>query len=306
MERSAIIRLEIEAFVNRHASEYGTRDAETLVRARSRRIVQDAITGKRGMGAWNGPPFNLRMLASMLGCVVQECRDPALADAQLIPHDTLPGRGVIGINPDRPETRINFSIGHELGHSLFQPKAICYRDESDDPDVRELERLCDIAASEFLMPFESFKQDVAMEGVSIDSVLKLGQRYVASSQATAYRMLGFEKSRPWAVAVLAYTWKPLEERNRDQLLIPGIGAEPPRKLRILSVSASTPDFPLLPKHKSIDDACPLVAAFHASAWPFKGDLSLRLDKKRQVSFYVEATRLAPDQAPQALALLFLR
>ena len=108
--------------------------------------------------------------------------------------------------------------------------------------------MCDVAASELLMPRQCFEPDVADLGVSIDSVVRLGSRDKSSRQATAYRMLEFEKARPWAVAVLAYTLKPVERRHQYDLFLPGMESEPPPKLRFISVRSSTSGFPLVPKH----------------------------------------------------------
>jgi hypothetical protein len=64
---------------------------------------------------WSGPPYDPFSLAALLGIEVAPSRD--LVDAQI-----LTGRGGklrIVFNPDRPAARINYSVAHELGHSLF-------------------------------------------------------------------------------------------------------------------------------------------------------------------------------------------
>ena len=87
----------------------GSDPVETLVTK-----VRDLVFRAFELG-WSGPPYDPFALAALLGIEVSPSKD--VIDAQ-----TLTGSGRklrIEFNPDRPLARINYSVAHELGHSLF-------------------------------------------------------------------------------------------------------------------------------------------------------------------------------------------
>ena len=109
-------------------------------------------------------PINVeRELASLRGIVGSD-EPPAFSkDAELVPDGQ--GGVTMRVNPDRPETRRPFSIGHEITHTFFagyQLKVQCrpdsrYRDRNNPDDAVEM--LCDVGASELLMPLPWFRDD---------------------------------------------------------------------------------------------------------------------------------------------------
>src|SRR6202022_2425597 len=136
---------------------------------------------------WSGPPYDPFSLAALLGIEVAPSKD--VVDAQI-----LTGKGGalrIVFNPDRPAARINYSVAHELGHSIFPDCAEIVRNRirhsGATRDEWQLEMLCNIAAAEILMPVGTLRtEDLRPE---VDRLLELRQRYAVSSEAVLLRML---------------------------------------------------------------------------------------------------------------------
>ncbi|MDB4954687.1 MAG: ImmA/IrrE family metallo-endopeptidase [Myxococcales bacterium] len=229
-------------------AEYPTAaSAEAAVRLKARAIVRDA----RSLG-WTGPPFDPEVLASLRGIHVVE--GPATLD-----HDALirprPDRSLeIVWNPLPAPTRRRFSICHEIAHTLFADayETIHYRGASrsrPDPDD-ELEVLCDVAASEFLLPYPEFQSDLDQAGVSLTAMDQLRERYQASREAVLLRIAG-TTPEPIAVVILRNRLKPTETRKLAQASF-AFEKGPERRLRVDLMSASrTFRGDLLRPHKSI-------------------------------------------------------
>ena len=91
-----------------------SQDPEEIIR----NLVRNRLTEAKDLG-WSGPPFDPRILASIMGIDCEESRELLTysKDAEL--HTIKDGRVVIRYNPDRPKTRQNFSIAHEISHTPF-------------------------------------------------------------------------------------------------------------------------------------------------------------------------------------------
>jgi Zn-dependent peptidase ImmA (M78 family) len=114
--------------------------------------AKDLILKAKDAG-WSGPPYNPARIADILGVPVQA--NGGIADARTVPTD----RGVIiEYNPTHARERVRFSLAHELAHLLFDDHAdqIRNRHKNYTGDEWQLELLCNIAASEFVMPVGSF------------------------------------------------------------------------------------------------------------------------------------------------------
>ncbi len=200
----------------------------------------------------------------------------------------------------RPKTRQNFSICHEVCHTLFPDgyEMIRHRNndrERFDPD-RELEQLCDIGAAEILLPDEDFRIDVGRFGFGLAAVALLRERYEASREAVIRRMVQLDRESGAAV-FLEYRLKPSEEAVSRQMSLNGLAAEPRRKLRIAYTVTSDSFGVFLPRHKSIpESSCVYEAAMndHLTAatetWEIPGLPSCR----------VEAMRMPPGDEVDAL------
>lgn len=136
---------------------------------------------------WSGPPYDPFALAALWGIEVSPNKDTV--DARIV---TARGGALrIEFNPDRPTARINYSVAHELGHSLFPDCAEIVRNRIKHSgatrDEWQLEMLCNIAAAEILMPVGTLrKEDLEPD---VDRILELRKRYAVSSEAVLLRVL---------------------------------------------------------------------------------------------------------------------
>ncbi len=138
------------------------------------------------------PIGRLTMLASLQGVTVTpmdvDRQQREKRDAILVPTAT---RQVILFNPNRPPGRVAFSIAHEISHTFFPNslsgarfRSIC---QSNSKEANELERLCDLGASELLMPITEF-QKAADGNYSLNNVEYLSGVFGSSYEATAFRL----------------------------------------------------------------------------------------------------------------------
>src|SRR5262249_54188049 len=157
------------------------------------------------------------ILASLLGIRCRPSRNLLSAEAQLSPQ---PGRQLLlEFNPDRSDGRRNYSVCHEIVHTFFDD---CYelvhqrqtRPDRSDPD-QEVEILCQIGASELLMPEQEFARDLAVEEFSLKAVRSLGLRYAASREAVIRRMVHLATT-PCAAVFFSRRLSPREKTRADQ------------------------------------------------------------------------------------------
>ena len=268
-----------------------SRDPEEIIRY----LIRSEQTDARNYG-WSGPPFDPKDFASTIGipCVKSDqlfCSE----DAEL--HPIEGGRSIIKYNPDKPKTRQNFSIAHEIAHTYFPDYQNRYKARNKigkfDPNNEE-EFLCDLGASEIIMPTPDFDLDVESMGISLKSLGELSKRYEASLEATAIRMIGTD-FYPCALVVLDYSHKPtekdeIEESRYQQNLFDDYPWEPPpMKLRVQYSVRSKHFSSYIPMHKSIDESSPLYEV-SVTQEPFQGNTILNFTNP-VLDTYVEATAL---------------
>ncbi len=229
--------------------DHGLRtDPVMIIRQRAQALVARA----RGHG-WEGPPFDPRVLASLLGIQVHPDQLRPGHDACIFPR----GQQLeIVFDVTRPVTRQNFSICHEISHTLFPDGYELIRNRYQhrdrfDPD-RELEALCDIGAAEILLPEDEFGADVQREGFGLGVVPSLRQRYQASREAVVRRIVQLDHGESAAV-FLEYRFKPSELAAQKQLHLVRPGDRPHPRLRIAYVVLSGRFRVFLPQHKSVPD-----------------------------------------------------
>jgi hypothetical protein len=140
------------------------------------------------------PMERLTLIASLCGLDVQPMstttRQSEQRDAVLIPT-TGPRKGTVVYNPTRPSGRVAFSIAHEIAHTFFPNsisgarfRAIC---TDGSKEANELERLCDLAASELLMPCAKFRAALRGE-FGLHVVPRLAEQFGASYEATVFKL----------------------------------------------------------------------------------------------------------------------
>ena len=116
------------------------------------RKVRTVVLEARDAG-WSGPPFNPVALARRIGIRVEA--SAAVSDARTIVDE----RGTrIEYNPQQRRARARFSIAHEIVHTFFPDVGDAVRHRGGDasvPDDWQLELLCNVGASEIVMPVGS-------------------------------------------------------------------------------------------------------------------------------------------------------
>lgn len=158
---------------------------EEILRA-TREVVLKAIED-----GWNGPPFDPFELASHLELRVVPSQE--VRDAMLVPDGR---RFRLEFNPDQPRRRIRFSIAHEIAHTLFpdckdQVRHRVRREAMRD-DEWQLEMLCNIAASELLMPAGELPIG-SQARLGIDELIELRDQFDVSLETILLRVVRLER-----------------------------------------------------------------------------------------------------------------
>jgi Zn-dependent peptidase ImmA (M78 family) len=172
-------------------------DPIEIIREKSREVVVKAYD----LG-WEGPPFDPIKLAQILGYEILPNED--IIDARTLSPQNKSFR--IEYNPFQRDTRINFSIAHEIGHTLFDDchERIRNRESNLDDDNREVELLCNIAASEILLPYAEFSSEVNSIALNLDSLLKISNKYKASVESVFLRFCEVI-NKPCSIILASFT-----------------------------------------------------------------------------------------------------
>jgi hypothetical protein len=192
------------------------------------------------------PPVNVKLLASMRGIARVEERLQPWAGV-LAPER---GRLVVGVRATDGMERQRFTVLHEAGHTLLPGFAEARQYRCDGPKTRD-EQLCDIAASELLLPRRFFVPDLRAARPGLDGVEELAPVYEASIEATALRAVDLA-AEPAMLVVLRMAHKPAERGREDQ-------CDP--KLR-LAWAHGQGNWPYMLKHKSVDGDSPFLRAYN--------------------------------------------
>ena len=132
---------------------------------------------------WHGPPYNPIEIASLMKVPVEPSFD--IADARTLVRREHP---IIEFNPSQPRERVRFSIAHEVAHLLFSDALQETRHRGggrSTGDNWQLEMLCNIAASEFVMPIGSLK--LQGETPPIEELMARRRNYDVSAEAFMIR-----------------------------------------------------------------------------------------------------------------------
>jgi hypothetical protein len=235
----------------------------------------------RAFSSQSEPFDRLKILASLRGLDVTEMDAQRSSrekrDAVLIPG-SAPKRGLILYNPSRQRGRIAFSVAHEIAHTFFPNSVSGARFRTMcDPDSREgneLERLCDLAASEILMPVEEFVK-ARGETIGFHLIDQLTAIFGSSYESTVFR-LATSYSGQAAAGLLRYRFNKVDqqsllisERQKDlfQSSSSQISNSPSRKYRRQSFYSSErcgPDH-VIPWNKSFAPSSTVYIAGRCTA-----------------------------------------
>lgn len=167
------------------------------------RIARDKVLWAIDAG-WAGPPFNPIRLADLLKIPVEP--KASVSDARTVAYDD----GIkIEFNPLQTRERLRFSIAHEVAHTLFPDvgRAVRNRGGEVSGDDWQLELLCNLAASEFIMPVGSLAP--MQELPSIEKLLEERQRFDVSTEAFLIRA-----TKVTAQPVVMFCASPLVEQDK--------------------------------------------------------------------------------------------
>ena len=143
-----------------------------------------ALVLEARQSGWEGPPFNPLHIAKMLGASTEP--NSNIADARLLETESGPK---IEFNPLQPRARVRFSIAHEVAHLLFDDWHEKVRNRSanrGEDDDWQLEMLCNLAASEFVLPIGSLS--FASSVPSIEELMWARRNYDVSDEAFLIRL----------------------------------------------------------------------------------------------------------------------
>lgn len=274
-----------EALIAELVRSTGATDAYAAIRI----MASDAIA--RYVAVFGAPagPIDVDALASFLGIARSDERPAHSKDAELVPIGD--GRVSIRVNPDRPETRIRFSTAHEISHTFFpnyQAKTWCrtdarFRSRNNPNDF--LEMLCDVGASELILPAPWYIEDAKVVSTAA-GLVELAKQYVASREATIRR---FAESHERSLAAVFFSWKlkPTQKQTVGNLKQTSLfGIDPAdlilqsKKLR-LDYSIPSPRLmksgAYFPPDKSIENDGPLYMAA-STGQPHDGECWLDLGR----------------------------
>ena len=153
------------------------------IRRRARQLVDHAL----GLD-WQGPPFDMEVLASLIGLRLDEV-DTLGPDreASCIP-------GAILLSRRFPPRRRRYSVAHEVVHQFIPDEddgtsigALSPREQSVARG--ELELLCQIGAAELLMPKGAFEGALGPDAPAFARVESLADQFEVSIEAAARRVV---------------------------------------------------------------------------------------------------------------------
>ena len=220
----------------------GATDASLVIEIADRIVSDFALS----------PPISLEVVAGIQG--IRRVERVALPHAAcLVPG---PDGAVIKLRASDSVARQNFSGFHEIGHT-FMPGyelAVQLRCDPGQGHGRDpIEELCDLAASELLLPRRHFLSDIAEADLDFHAVDALADRYGASMEATARRLTSL-----WRVPALLLR---LEVCNKPR---DAPGAEP--CLRAATYVPAGPICHSVSRYKSLASTDPLQAVLHDGAF----------------------------------------
>lgn len=212
------------------------------------------------LGGLDGLPVDIELLASFAGVT-------AISDVPGLPVTATigPGQGlgalVIERRAEDSLARRRFSVGHEVGHTLFpdfwsDPSAC--RPPSDDTLIGALadpvEELCEVAGAHLLMPTRLVAPFLRGRRMSMSTVVDLAEAAQASLTASGRRLIDLT-STPAAFVSFSPRHSKSQRRELDRLAhqpaLPSfdVPEPPPPKFRI-DYSHGSPHMVYLPREKS--------------------------------------------------------
>ena len=181
--------------------------ATSLIIERAKQLVNRLVEDR----GHDKPPFLPGEFARLQGIKQIVKADLGETSAVLLRFHDGP---VIKVNQNHNLARQNFSCAHEIGHNLLRELKVELNTENIEyrtfnpqghaiAHAKARERLCDVAATELLMPELVFREYLSGFGVSVHSIERLANVFKVSIRAAAWRIA--EVSTEPCIALL---WQP--------------------------------------------------------------------------------------------------
>jgi hypothetical protein len=187
----------------------GETAADIIVR-KARAIIEKAMS----FGwAKDAPPFDPDLLADIEGIIVRPAPCDIRSHGRIFPKGD---KVYIEYDPNQTEERRRFTICHEIAHTLFPD---CYKRErrrTPSKEDKQVEDLCNLAASEILFPSRYFESDIAGKEITGEGILALAARYQASIDATSRKLVN---SVDYPACVLFAKYKEPQGKGRTSLVM---------------------------------------------------------------------------------------
>jgi Zn-dependent peptidase ImmA (M78 family) len=199
-------------------------------------------------------PVNPEILASLRGIGKIEEIDMNEA-GMLIPITKTDF--IIKLRSTDNRNRKRFSCCHEIVHTFMpdfelKPQKRIDYETGNFNQKDNIEYLCDLGASELLMPSFLFKAEFNKYDFSINSLLKLSETFQTSLEATAIKMTN-QNSNKYAMIIWENKHKPAESHKIVAQTLPGFeDCKPKPKLRI-QTGFGFDNETYIPKHKSLEE-----------------------------------------------------
>ncbi|HEX8363536.1 MAG TPA: ImmA/IrrE family metallo-endopeptidase [Longimicrobium sp.] len=186
MKRAFLRHPSIEALL---ASDGTTSSPDEAMRRRARALVDRAL--KLG---WEGPPFDLELLASVAGYRVHT---ETLGEGQDGCVDAVTRR--ILVSARLPPPRRRFTVAHEVAHTLlpdFGSDVTMHHASAEHKWAEQspVEQICHVGAAELLMPLGAFRAACGREPISVQGIARVAANFEASFQAVARRWVSLVPS----------------------------------------------------------------------------------------------------------------
>lgn len=260
------------------------------------RLIQDCEV--------ENPPVNLEVLASFRDIKKIDWNANIQEAGMLCP---IKGGGAeIYLRKSDSLKRKNFTCCHEISHTFFpdyqlKPQKRIDQETGEYQSENSTEFLCDLSASELLMPSFLFYPEMNLNGFSIQALKNLSDRFQASIEATAMKMVKNNINKT-AFVIWEKKYKPSQESIKKQLSLPSLEEFRPEEELRVKYGFGFEGLGFIPMDKSIDEDGGLVLAAFKSGKLKTGKESIDFGNF-QTKCTVQAFPLAYSNGVKILSLL---
>jgi hypothetical protein len=234
------------------------------------------------------PPVPLDLLASFRGVVAVEVVDMPHSGVLLAPDQQV---FRIRIRAADPPGRQRFSVAHEITHLLIPGYHEHPMDKVDGltgefPSGDEEEYLCDIGASNMLLPEAMVRAECSRLRPSMESLFAMAELFQSSLESTALRI---DQLLVWPCVPVVWEWgmKPSQRTPEGQASLFGLAeAVPPEEEFRVKFHAGHRASMFFPRHRHAPRESAMVAAC-TSGEEFRGRSTLLIGD-HATECYVEA------------------